>query len=170
MPINFAANVESTPIIDDIDGDNDLEIIVGSSTGLQVIDLKMTAGETASYWNLYRGNSYRTGSYHDINLAIDDNETSIPLLFNIGNAYPNPFNPSTSLHISLPDDDLLKVNIYNILGQEIAVLTNQVYRAGEYTLKWNGETSQSEPAGTGIYIISIKYQNNFNTQKVLLVK
>ncbi|NQV37997.1 MAG: S8 family serine peptidase [Candidatus Marinimicrobia bacterium] len=170
MPINFAANVESTPIIDDIDGDNDLEIIVGSSTGLQVIDLKMTAGETASYWNLYRGNSYRTGSYHDINLAIDDNETSIPFVFNIGNAYPNPFNPSTSLHISLPDDDLLKVNIYNILGQEIAVLTNQVYRAGEYTLKWNGETSLGEQASTGIYIISIKYQDKFNTQKVILVK
>ena len=53
---------ESTPAIEDIDNDGDLEIIVGSTSGLEVIDIKFSA-ELMDSWSMYRGNMHRTGVY-----------------------------------------------------------------------------------------------------------
>ncbi len=170
MPIPLQASIESTPVVTDIDSDNDMEIVVGSSVGLQVIDLKYTGGQTAPYWNLYKGNAHRTGSNQDINLTIESLSSVVPDKYEVSAAYPNPFNPSTTIDISLPAEGDLRITVYNMVGQEVTTLVNKRYMAGTHRLTWNGVTTMGNSVGTGLYIVQVKFKNHINNQKVLLVK
>ncbi|MCK4352624.1 S8 family serine peptidase [candidate division WOR-3 bacterium] len=68
FPINTNGSIESSPCIRDLDGDGDLEIAVGNSNGMQVIDYK-DPWNSSVYWNMYRGNPYRTGNYEDVSIT-----------------------------------------------------------------------------------------------------
>ena len=98
---NHNRNIENTPIIYDIDNDQDLEIITGDSKGLSIIDIKVN-GQVLP-WNIYRSNSYRNGTYNIL-------ETELCLEQNLGD-----INCDLSLDIS---DIIIIVNI--ILDQILA--------------------------------------------------
>ncbi len=61
-----------------------------------------------------------------------DNEMAIPEQFTLGNNYPNPFNPSTTVNFGLSDPGAVQLSVYNILGQQIKVLVNSTLPAGTY--------------------------------------
>ena len=64
FPISYNYGFISSPTIADIDNDNDMEIVIGSAQNLSVIDLKQnTYTNQQDYWNTYRGDTHRTGSY-----------------------------------------------------------------------------------------------------------
>ncbi|MEO8398881.1 MAG: alpha-amylase family glycosyl hydrolase, partial [Ignavibacteriaceae bacterium] len=63
---------------------------------------------------------------------VKDETQNIPLSYKIEQNYPNPFNPSTTIKYSLPFGSHVKINIYNILGQQVSELVNQVQNAGNY--------------------------------------
>lgn len=170
MPINFSSTVESSPAVQDIDQDGDLEILVGSSGGVEVIDMKTAAGST-DFWNVYRGSFRRTGSFNDVNLeTISGHNNQVPMQFAVGAAYPNPFNPSTRFTVSIPAAGWLTVSIFNILGQEIIRLADREMAIGNYSISWNGKSSSNRVMGTGLYFLTVKFQDQIRTQKVLLVK
>lgn len=56
---------------------------------------------------------------------------------------PNPFNPSTNLQYSLPGRSNVKLTIFNILGQTISVIVNQMVEAGWHTVEWNAKNAAS---------------------------
>ena len=60
MPISYPFSYRSAPMIYDIDGDDDLEIIAGTSLSINAIDIKQS-GSTDGYWSMYKGNYQRTG-------------------------------------------------------------------------------------------------------------
>jgi hypothetical protein len=62
--------------------------------------------------------------------------------------YPNPFNPSTSVKFSVPEQSNIKIMVYNLLGESIAVLAYEVMDAGYYTFNWNASNYSS-----GLYIL-----------------
>ena len=88
-----------------------------------------------------------------------------PSTFLVGNAYPNPFNPSTTLPIELKHDMSVNLTLLDIRGNQHAVLYNGFLSAGKHEIKIDG----SELA-TGVYFIRISYQNNILIKKVLLLK
>jgi hypothetical protein len=79
--------------------------------------------------------------------------------------YPNPFNPSTKIKFSLPVSDEIKLAVYDILGQEVAVLVNGFRNAGTYEVTWEASGLPS-----GIYIYTIQSSNTFITKKMTLLK
>ncbi len=85
-----------------------------------------------------------------------------PLL--VGN-YPNPFNPSTSIIYSLPSRQQVKISVYNLLGQEIAVLINDIVPAGNHNVRW-------EPANlsSGVYIAKLETAGHTAVRKMVLMK
>ena len=95
FPIAVDGSIESTPAIEDIDNDGDLEIIVGSTSGLEVIDIKSSA-ELMDSWSMYRGTMHRTGVYDASVMSVENNEIITKKSFYVSQNYPNPFNPSTS--------------------------------------------------------------------------
>lgn len=79
--------------------------------------------------------------------------------------YPNPFNPGTTISFSLPETEFVKLKVYNIIGEEIAILVNDVLPSGNHTVKFSGDQLTS-----GVYIVTLEAKNTRLTQKILLLK
>jgi Secretion system C-terminal sorting domain len=95
-----------------------------------------------------------------------DSDTEMPVAYELGLAYPNPFNPSTKFSISLPDAADLKVSIYNVIGQQVEVLVDQRMVAGRHSLTFDARNMAS-----GVYFIQAIVPGELNEmQKVVLMK
>ena len=90
--------------------------------------------------------------------------------FNIYQNHPNPFNPSTTLHYDLPMDGLVSITIYDMLGNEINQLVNEVQNSGYKTVKWNATNNQGHPVSAGVYLYSIETGDFRKTKKMILLK
>ena len=102
-------------------------------------------------------------SVFDSDQHADENQT-LPTEFKLGN-YPNPFNPTTNIRFSLPQSVQVKLSVYNILGQEVAVLTNGSFQAGTHEVQFDATHLSS-----GIYLYTLQTENSILTQKMILSK
>jgi len=92
-------------------------------------------------------------------------ETSMPVSFNLSDAYPNPFNPSTSLDIELSYESNVSVMAYNVMGQMVSVLHDGNMAAGMHSITWDASNLAS-----GMYIIKAEVADEVLSQKVMLLK
>ncbi|MCB2213304.1 T9SS type A sorting domain-containing protein [bacterium] len=91
---------------------------------------------------------------------------TLPDEFELGAAYPNPFNPSTTIRVALPEASDLSVSVFNVMGQQVAELANSRYVAGEHTLTFDASNLSS-----GLYFVRAMVPGQLNaTQKVMLVR
>ena len=89
----------------------------------------------------------------------------IPSKFDLGNNYPNPFNPVTNFKFHLPKNSEVSIKIYDAQGKEVAELINTKLDAGSYTYQWNAQTASS-----GIYFYRMKAGDFVSTKRMVLVK
>ena len=94
-----------------------------------------------------------------------DNQYVQPSVVDLFTAYPNPFNASTTIHYSLVKPSQVSVDIYNMLGQRVAVLDDGFHQAGEYAILWNPQELVS-----GIYFARIAGVDNNQSLKLILLK
>ena len=95
--------------------------------------------------------------------TIVDNST--PTVFNLLHNYPNPFNPSTTIEYLLPEEIHVKLTVYNISGQKVSVLTNNIEPAGRYSVIWDAGNMPN-----GIYFFMLQAGEFAETKKMLLLK
>ena len=88
-----------------------------------------------------------------------------PAAFSLGAAYPNPFNPSTSITMDVSDAGNVNVAVYNLMGQSVSTLAEGFMNAGSYTLTWNASNQVS-----GMYLVRAETAGFVSTQKLLLIK
>ncbi|NQU66900.1 MAG: T9SS type A sorting domain-containing protein, partial [Candidatus Marinimicrobia bacterium] len=88
-----------------------------------------------------------------------------PQTYFLSDAYPNPFNPVTTLNFGLPEDAYVKIVIYDMLGQEVALLEEGVLSAGNHQVFWNAGNQPS-----GMYIVRMNTGDFSNVRKILLLK
>ncbi|KAA3596326.1 MAG: T9SS C-terminal target domain-containing protein [Calditrichaeota bacterium] len=109
-----------------------------------------------------------------INLILALNGTeesnSTPQVFELEQNYPNPFNGSTQISYQLPEASLVKVRIYNALGQEIKTLVNQTQEAGFYKLNWDAKDEKGSDVGSGIYFYRMEAKDFVKTRKMIFLK
>ncbi|MCK4653417.1 MAG: T9SS type A sorting domain-containing protein [Candidatus Cloacimonetes bacterium] len=84
--------------------------------------------------------------------------------------YPNPFNPETKIQYSIPQETNIVVKIYNIKGQKIKTLVNEVLPAGEHSAIWNGKDSNGNRVSSGIYFYKLKAGDFQKVKKMILLK
>ena len=111
---------------------------------------------------------------------VENNSAGIDLFpdeYNLSQNFPNPFNAQTSLIISLKDDAFIDLEIYNLLGERVAVMARREARpSGYYTFIWNGKDGYGNPVASGVYLahsrITGKHGKSLKVQsrKLLLVK
>ena len=87
------------------------------------------------------------------------------LEFSLSNAYPNPFNPTTTIELSLAEASYASVKVFNLKGEVVGVLMDGMVDANTYTMTWNAEHLSS-----GVYMIRAEANGQIATQKVMLVK
>jgi photosystem II stability/assembly factor-like uncharacterized protein len=80
----------------------------------------------------------------------------IPTEFAVMQNYPNPFNPSTTIQYALPKDARITLAIYNVLGQKIAELRNEVQNVGYHEAVWNGTNAAGVHVASGIYMYRLE--------------
>ncbi len=97
--------------------------------------------------------------------------TDVPTEFFLGPNYPNPFNPSTTLDFGLPKRANVTLQVYDLLGREIAVLARGLHEAGYHTVTWNASSSPSGVYFARFYVADETGQLNFSkVNKLLLAK
>ena len=84
--------------------------------------------------------------------------------------YPNPFNPETTISYQLPENSKVELIIYNIKGQKVKTLVNEVLPAGEHSIIWDGKDNNGKHVVSGIYFYKMKTGNHEETKKMILLK
>ncbi|MEJ2049639.1 MAG: endo-1,4-beta-xylanase, partial [Calditrichota bacterium] len=100
----------------------------------------------------------------DVTVSIE-HFTELPIEFNLSNNYPNPFNPSTTIKFALPKSSKVRLSVYNLLGQEVAVVLNQNVNAGYHEITFNGSDLSS-----GVYFYKLVAGEFIRVKKMMLVK
>lgn len=100
--------------------------------------------------------------------SLTNQSVEIPSEFFLTPAYPNPFNPVTTISFGVPESEtshIMSLHIYDITGRKIETLIDGAIKPGYHTLEWHAEGLPS-----GVYIIRLEAQNFVSSQKLLLLK
>ena len=86
-------------------------------------------------------------------------------MFSLEQNYPNPFNPTTTINYSVPKASIVKMTIYNLLGQKVATLADKYMEAGVYTI--NFEAAQ---LASGVYFYRLEAGKFISEKKMVLLR
>jgi len=101
-------------------------------------------------------------------LGIDD--AAIPDVYALHQNYPNPFNPITRINYDLPEDALVNITIYDMMGRQVKTLINSEQTAGYRTIRWNGTNYLGQTVSAGLYMYVIQAGDYRKTRKMVLLK
>jgi len=104
-------------------------------------------------------------SYEGTLVSLNDFSTIQPSGFSLYQNYPNPFNPITTIAYSVEQSGLVNLEIYNMLGEKVETLVNEIKQAGQYETVWDASTFTS-----GTYIYRFKVDNKIRAEKMILTK
>jgi hypothetical protein len=106
-----------------------------------------------------------------ITTEVSETETTIPVMSNTLFAnYPNPFNPTTNISFFIEADSPVTIDVFNIRGQRVKTLTNEMFTAGRHNVVWNGTDTNGRNVGSGVYFYRMKSEGFAETKKMLLLK
>ncbi len=97
-------------------------------------------------------------------LALSD-DAILPSGYGLGQNYPNPFNPTTNISYTVPEAGLVKLFVFNALGEKVSTLVNNVVTPGTHTATWSAGNNPS-----GVYFYRIEAGSFTQTRKLLLIK
>jgi len=106
--------------------------------------------------------------FENTSLSIDGE--IIPEVFALHQNYPNPFNPITSLRYDLPEDGLVNITIYDMMGRVVKTLVNSSQTAGYKSVQWNATNDRNESVSAGLYLYTIQAGEFRQTKKMVLLK
>jgi hypothetical protein len=86
------------------------------------------------------------------------------------NAYPNPFNPSTTVRYDVPASGPVAVRVYDARGARVATLVEAEREAGSYATRWDGRGENRRGLSSGVYFVTVEFEGRTRTRKVVLVK
>ncbi len=103
--------------------------------------------------------------------AADDKELEIlPTDFELGQNFPNPFNPETMIAFSIRRPCHVQISIVNVLGQRVATLVDRELSAGEHQVRWLGNDDSGRNAASGVYFYQMEAENLVRTRKMILLR
>ncbi len=98
------------------------------------------------------------------------NGNTIPDEFELSDAYPNPFNPSTNINFKIASVTNVKLSVYNLLGEKIKTIVDSEMKAGNYEAVWNGVDDFGHQVASGTYFITLESSSFRATKKIMLLK
>jgi len=155
---DIAAGGNATPLLK---FDVDINSICASTEELLIpFDIEISS-EGFTYWT----DSFVLAVPPGIGIGVEDEITGLPTEYALSNAYPNPFNPTTTIEYSLPQSGDVSLIIYNLTGQEVTRLVSEVQQAGYHKVTWDASNLSS-----GIYFYRLQAGDFVQTRKMVLLK
>jgi hypothetical protein len=157
------------------------------SPQVQVIDSSVTLTEARSAYNYFFVEEDRSFGIHNPaftfallkasieavggTVAVDYPDGSgMPVEYDLAQNYPNPFNPSTEIRFSIGNQELVKLEVYDILGRLVTTLANQEYAPGTHRVIWDGTDDSGLKVTSGIYLYKLQSGSFTMTKKMILLK
>ena len=139
--------------------------------------LSFTSSNTNYVWTLYTYQQGlitvldgQSGLFSIINSFVSIQNSDFPHTYNLYQAYPNPFNPITSLRYDLPNDGFVNITVHDMMGRVVKTLLNSPQTAGFKSVQWNATNDRNEPVSAGLYLYTIQAGNFRQTKKMVLLK
>ncbi|MCU7494061.1 MAG: T9SS type A sorting domain-containing protein [Ignavibacteria bacterium] len=155
-----------------------LHIYGAQNFGDSTWNVVYTAPDTTSYLYLTQarsgeGNAWAVREKGGITIGLHSHSESLavisgtaaPKSYTLSQNYPNPFNPSTTISYSIAEARLVSIRVFDILGKEVAVLTNELKSPGTYSVSFDGSHLPS-----GMYIYRIQAGSFTESKKLMLLK
>jgi len=98
------------------------------------------------------------------------NNDVVPQVFALHQNHPNPFNPFTTLKYDLPEDALVNITIYDMMGRIVKTMVNSQQNAGFKSVQWNASNDKGSPVSAGLYLYTIQAGEFRQTKKMVLLK
>jgi len=99
------------------------------------------------------------------NLGAANPYASIPQTYALGQNYPNPFNPETTIPFSIPTESKVKLEVYNLLGQKVAILEDGILQSGNHHRIWDGRNDAGSIVSSGIYFVKMEAEGTVLDKK-----
>ena len=183
IPDQFSLPLPTISVAQGLIGTIYFKVLPGASVGFVPVDslyrdsLVSFGGNNIHYWTRVEfSNQAGTSSIlpsvtpGGVSIMIltgidDDINGLLPNDFALIQNYPNPFNPSTTIEFALPRAGLVSLKVYNVIGQEVAVLVDGHKSAGNHSIEFGSENVPS-----GVYFYKLVHQEGSETRKMMLVK
>ncbi len=101
---------------------------------------------------------------------VNDDEQTLPVTWTLQQNYPNPFNPSTTISFDVARSSTVTLDVYNVTGQHVAALANQLLPAGRHQVTWSGRNDAGDPVASGVYFYRIRAEGFTDVRKMTLIK
>jgi hypothetical protein len=147
IPIDLDGLARSRPFVCDWDDDGLNDLLVGGSDGLV---------------HLYMGGGGVSGT--------GDEEPSVSSLLHLMPAYPNPFNPQTTISYYLPEGGRVVLDVYDVSGKRITRLDDGIKDRGMHKKVWNGRDANGREVSSGVYFFRLRYGATALNRKAILLR
>ncbi|MEC7729714.1 MAG: T9SS type A sorting domain-containing protein [Candidatus Neomarinimicrobiota bacterium] len=95
---------------------------------------------------------------------------ALPKKIALSQAYPNPFNPATTISYRLLEANHVRVDIYDMVGNKVCTLVNQRQDAGTRSILWNAANDRGQPVAAGVYLYTVQAGGDWISKKMVLLK
>jgi hypothetical protein len=176
FPITLGGPVRPTPVICDLDGDGQTNIVYGGwDLLIHVWSMPYTYHPLAVPWGTFRGSNWRDGVYRRPNLVgVPNPQLPAPAALALAPNFPNPFNPATTVRLCLPGapggSTPLKLRVYDLQGRLVRTLHDGPAATGWSTWIWDGRDIAGRSQASGTYLLQAQTGAVIRTQKLVLVK
>jgi len=153
--------------------DDDIEEVILNLSTSFILDIVNFSELNIQLWepgNNYYDSLVTVGALQQITSLNVNEKMSGPVLFNLSQNFPNPFNSSTSIKYEIFKSGLVKIVIINSKGEDVRPIINKYHHAGEHLIKWDGTDSQGINMASGIYFYKIILDGRIETQKMIYLK
>lgn len=146
------------------------DVIMDSVLSDTLFVLESPEFETTYFWRIKAVYETGEGDWSDIwsfatALSTPVEQKELPAAYELKQNYPNPFNPSTQIRFAIPEQTHVNLTIYNILGQKVSTLVNEIRFPG-----WYNATFEATEQSSGVYIYRLKTDEYVKTKSMTFVK
>ena len=102
--------------------------------------------------------------------AVFEDPNTLTVASELGQNFPNPFNSSTAIQFSLPAAAHTRLQVYNLVGQRVVSLVDEVLFAGSHSVAWDGVDAAGLSVASGVYLYRLRTEDGMHTRKFLLLR
>jgi flagellar hook capping protein FlgD len=117
-----------------------------------------------------RADAVKFSLIQEVSVIDDQLDKNLPTQYKLSQNYPNPFNPTTKINFQLPEKELVKIDVFNALGERVKTLINSEYSAGYHSIQWNGTDRNGGTISSGVYFYQMQAGEYITTKKMIYLR